>query len=393
VPLSAVPLSDVTRAHVQSLVEDQVREARRVEFKASVGTNDAARREFLADVSSLANAAGGDLLIGIEETDGVASAVVGIAEEAVDGEILRLENLLRDGLDPRIPGVQTRPVPLGDGRSVLVMRVPRSWAAPHMVTFGGLSRFFSRNSAGKYPLDVHEIRAAFAGAEDASTRLASIRRERLARIVAGDVMPMYAEGGRIVLHLLPFSALDPGEQVDTIRLASDLDQLHHLFRPLYSVGWNTRITFDGAVVEVPPRPDDLGTPSYTLVFRSGVIESVDALLLQPPGRPLPSFTLEENLIEGLRRNLALGAALGVGLPVAVAVSLLGVRGRVLALPERYLDSPRPFDRDDLIFPETLLETFEIDAPTVLRPTFDGIWNAGGFPRSVYYDEDGAWGKR
>lgn len=69
-----------------------------------------------------------------------------------------------------------------------------------------------------------------------------------------------------------------------------------------------------------------------------------------------------------------------------------MRGRVLALPERYIDRPAPFDREDILLLERLLETFEIDAAAVLRPTFDAVWNAGGWPRSVYYDEHGNWGQ-
>lgn len=389
-PLSGLRLTDITAEHLQSLIDNQVREARRIDYKAAVGSNDEARREFLADVSSFANASGGDLLIGVEATDGIASDVVGLPDGEVDTEVLRLENMVRDGLDPRVPGVQTQPVVLGNGRSVLVLRVPRSWAAPHMVTFRNLSRFFSRNSAGKYQLDVGEIRGAFVGAEDARQRLLSLRHERLARIVAGEVVAMPDEGGKLVLHLFPFSALDPSTQVDTVSLGLGSEH-HSLLRPLYPAGWSHRITFDGALVFTPITAEI--AVSYTLVFRSGVIESVDTGLLRPhPKDYIPSQSLEEAVIESLERNLALASAIGVGLPIVVALSLLGVRGRRLGVDGHYIDHPAPFDRDDLLPAELLLETFDVDAATVLRQIFDSIWNAGSWPRSIYYDEEGKWGK-
>lgn len=61
---------------------------------------------------------------------------------------------------PRIPGISMRAVPLKGKRFVIVIRIPKSWASPHMITKGS-SKFYSRNSAGKYPLDVFEIRTAF----------------------------------------------------------------------------------------------------------------------------------------------------------------------------------------------------------------------------------------
>lgn len=388
-PLSGVRLADITREHLKSLVDNEVREARRIDYKLAVGSNDEARREFLADVSSFANASGGDLLIGVAAKDGVATELAGVSGEDVDGEVLRLENIVRDGLDPRVPGIQTQAVPLGNAKSVLVLRVPRSWAAPHMVTFRNLSRFFSRNSAGKYQLDVGEIRSAFVGAESARSRLLELRGERLARIVADDVLDTPSGRGKLVLHLLPFSALTPGAEVDTVSLG--LGTAHHnLFRPLYTTGWDRRITFDGALVYTPATAEEEAA-SYTLVFRSGVIESVDTRLLRTDERNLiASQSLEQALIEGLERNLQLANAIGVGLPIAVAVSLLGVRGRWLAVGSGYIDRPAPFDRDELLPREILLETFDVRADRVLRPIFDMIWSAGNWPRSIYYDEEGNW---
>src|SRR4051812_9816459 len=108
--LASIPLDQLAKEHLQGLVEGTVAEGRELEFKASVGRDDAAKREFLADVSSFANAVGGDLLVGVAEEDGVAAALPGMTRSSVDGEILRLENILRDGVDPRIPGVQMRAI-------------------------------------------------------------------------------------------------------------------------------------------------------------------------------------------------------------------------------------------------------------------------------------------
>jgi predicted HTH transcriptional regulator len=61
------------------------------------------RVAFLAAVSAFANTGGGHLLIGIEATDGVASAIPGIVIPDVDAELLRLSNMLKDSIEPRLP--------------------------------------------------------------------------------------------------------------------------------------------------------------------------------------------------------------------------------------------------------------------------------------------------
>lgn len=49
------------------------------------------------------------------------------------------------------------------------------------------------------------------------------------------------------------------------------------------------------------------------------------------------------------------------------------------------------DRDALLIPEILVESCDVDSATVLRPAFDAIWNAAGWPRCVNYDATtGEW---
>src|SRR5437660_9991576 len=125
------PLESITEQDLLDLIANQVREDKRIEFKASLpGNSDKAKKEFLADVSSFANASGGDLIFGMQAQGGLASQLVGLQLPSVDAEILRLENVLRDGLDPRLPNVKFWPVIFVSGVA-LIIRVARSWIPPH----------------------------------------------------------------------------------------------------------------------------------------------------------------------------------------------------------------------------------------------------------------------
>ncbi len=46
------------------------------------------------------------------------------------------------------------------------------------------------------------------------------------------------------------------------------------------------------------------------------------------------------------------------------------------------------DRDILMIPELVTDSFTVDSTTFLKPCFDAVWNACGFPRSLNYSEDG-----
>jgi len=148
--------SAIDKADIDSLVQSKTAERRTLEYKAELplGTDDA-KREFLSDVVSFANSGGGDILYGVvDEKDangqptGIPHEATGLAAVNETSEQLRLENICRDGIAPRIAGLQLKAVSGFPRGPVILMRIPRSWAAPHMVTFRNLSRFYARNSAG-----------------------------------------------------------------------------------------------------------------------------------------------------------------------------------------------------------------------------------------------------
>jgi len=141
--------AQVSKPDISALVDNEVKESRTLEYKERLpGNTDDDKKEFLADVSSLANASGGHLLFGVKEKrdeDGRATGrpevAHGLAKINTDLEIGRLENILRDGLDPRVPGVRFREIAGFPKGPVIIAHVPKSWSAPHMVTYKGASRF------------------------------------------------------------------------------------------------------------------------------------------------------------------------------------------------------------------------------------------------------------
>ncbi len=66
------PLESITESDLQALVDAQTAEQRIMEYKQALLGNIADdKKEFLADVSSFANAAGGNLLFGIGGQAGI----------------------------------------------------------------------------------------------------------------------------------------------------------------------------------------------------------------------------------------------------------------------------------------------------------------------------------
>ena len=158
--LAGVRVDAVTEGTLQGLLG--VGENRSLDFKRDqYGNGLAARKEFAADVSALANTIGGHLILGIAEENGLAVEVTGVELDNVDAERVRLEQIARTGIQPRIMGLRIEPVPLANGRHAIVIEVPESFSRPHRVVIEGSNRFWARAGGGKYEPDVLELGALY----------------------------------------------------------------------------------------------------------------------------------------------------------------------------------------------------------------------------------------
>ena len=384
---------------VEALVTNGVKEARDLEYKETLpGGSEGDKKEFLYDVSALANASGGDLIFGVSEQrdangqpTGLPDRIVGLRGANLGQEQLRLEQLVQTGVDPRVPGLRMKPVTTSAG-DVLLIRVLKSWVAPHMVTLGGVIRFYSRNSAGKYQLDVREIRAAFLATNARGKEVREFRAERIARIAIDEASVVLSSPHRILVHVVPFVSLEPGFAVDVERASHHVD----LLWPMYTDATSRRFNFDGFLCHD-------GTSSYLQLFRSAALESVEAKLLdyeiadEVSGEPkmvIASRLYEEEIIVCVERALALQRRMLVPPPFFVMVALLGVKGYEMALGKNkrerhYLQRPT-IDRDHLIGDAIVIEEDSDNVAARLRPVFDTFWQAAGLARSLNYDVNGIW---
>ena len=349
-------INQIEQIDLQNLIDQEVREGKVIEYKRDLyGDNADEKKEFLADVSSFANTAGGNLIIGMDEEQGLPTQLVGVSLSNPDQAIQRLENIIRDGLEPRLPGVDMRPISLQapQGKHVILIRIRKSWIAPHRVSFRGDSKFYGRNSIGKYPLDVPELRTAFLLTESIAERIRNFRIDRIAKINANQTPTPINEGIKFILHLIPLAAFTGGVTIDIQH--HERHRLHE-FITLSGGGWNRRINLDGYLIFTGGRgqlPD-----GYTQLYRNGVVEAAHVYELPRENKPnsLPSVHYERIIWEGLSRYLQKFQDLDIEPPIYVFLTLIGVANSVLELPRGDFRNQFPtVDRDELILPEIMTD--------------------------------------
>ncbi len=371
---------------------DNVREGKSIEFKREMPARSHDEKiKFLAAVSSFANTVGGDLIVGLDAIDGIAHSITGVQIPNLDDEKLRLEQLLATCIEPRLPPVDIAILDVGENRHAIVIRVPRSWIAPHRVTLN--DKFYGRNSAGKYPLDVSELRGAFVQSETAIERIRAFRTDRLMRIAADQTPVLLHPGGRLVVHAVPISTVATGRMVDIVQ---EMEAGHVMPLPPGRMGHanDYRPNLDGLVTYTNAGGGPAG--GYAQVFRNGGIEGVDVLHVDDKTKTpyLNGPTFEAMIVDALRFNyMKFIKAHDLGYPVVVLVSLCSVLGCYVRTRSEF--GSRRYDNGSLTdnviaLPEVVIESDATEVAGSLRPIFNQIWNAFGFMGSTMYDQAGQW---
>jgi|GEM_PF-5377701 len=155
------PLEAIAGPDVERLVDEREIESQHLDYKAKsyVATTNG-HRDFLKDVTAMANAYGGYLILGIREDDanlGTPVTIEPVPDAASEKE--RLSRVALASIDPHIAGLDMRVIGTSAGE-VIVVRVPRSGRAPHMVLLGAFN-FWRRHGTNNNAMSVDEIGDAF----------------------------------------------------------------------------------------------------------------------------------------------------------------------------------------------------------------------------------------
>jgi len=385
--IADTPIESINEATLKMLIADEVDEQLRIEYKAELKytTNDD-KKELLRDVSSFANTAGGDIFFGISETKGKPVPIDGLAVADADKLTSTLEQMVRDGLEPRLSGHQVGFIRLESGKYVIVIRIPRSYAAPHRVAFQSTPQFWARRTNGKYFLDVSELRNAFLLSETAAEKIRGFRADRVSKLLAGQGPVILDKGPKLIFHLIPLDAFQTGRFVD-------LNSIKDQERSLGAIGWehvgrgpnHVRFNLDGFLVSHARGGDPKQGLACCQWFRNGIVESFSSLWYKTEKMRLLWNVFEDSLPKSVKRFLDVQEQLRVQPPIVALLTVCDVRNFTMVIEGSYHEirgDIDPIDRDHLLVPEVMIESYESDLQTVLRPMIDAVWNAAGYAESA-----------
>jgi hypothetical protein len=172
------PIDEIEFDDIANLVSEEVEEGIRLEFKRDLSTSDGqpdrwmrdqsaigrvARDDIAKEVVAFANAYGGVIIVGIDETEDHPPRAKNLASPQIPSVAdcaERLVRALRSIIDPPLPMLDVRGVvSSATGEGVILIRVPSSPSAPH--GFGTPPAAYVRHGSESKPLSMRELQSMF----------------------------------------------------------------------------------------------------------------------------------------------------------------------------------------------------------------------------------------
>jgi hypothetical protein len=362
------PLKDIRLQDLEALV-GVARESKTLEFKAEVPRkSDSDLVPFIAGVSSLANTAGGDFVLGVVAHEGVATAVPGVAVPNLDAEKLRLEQALANGLEPRLRG-STSKSSIAAPTSMWWLSACRAAGLDHIVSRQTIASMAATPAENIRSMSVSCARLS--SCPNPSLTGSEASGHNGLRGLGATKRPFrFPRWGRAILHIVPFP-------------------------PLSGIGRANQVAvnLDGFVNFVGDGRDR--TSSYAQFFRNGATEGVLALGTdEKNGRAyIAGPSLCTQIAFAVRQYVDVLNAYEMGFPVFALLSFTDMDGSTLRYNSGFgsgFSVAGPRSGTVITLPEIALEGPVKDAPAALKPVFNALWNAFGFLQCDMYDGQGTW---
>jgi hypothetical protein len=380
---------DITFEDIASLITNGVSESQNLEFKKEVWRrDDRAIKDMLKDISAMANAYGGILIIGMTEDEDTGQATEIINVPDAEDERDRILSSCLTNLQPRIIGIDIRV--LGDDKKILLVHVPNS-STIHQIIFAHLYQFWFRHDRQQSVMTYNELRDKFTSEQITQSSLKELINSRY---------NLNKRQGKTQLVLRAFPLVNKTNLNLKDEGIRDILKFSSLDRPN---GW----TFNFSTAIAKPTINGVmvggGTRKTLELFRSGyiegIIEDADGLMSETvrnfiatdgtqhmQAEILTGLAVIEYTLSFCNRVQSINSHLGQDTQYAIGIELHRVSSYYL--PESGLRGSqyhvKRWDEEEIIIDPIVLDT--MDPVKITKELGDRVWQAFGFEEEPFYKE-------
>lgn len=192
------------------------------------------------------------------------------------------------------------------------------------------------------------------------------------------------EGAKFAVHLVPLVSI-----ANDLKLPLDKLKQPTLLKPFFTTGWDYKINKDGYCT-FAKWPSSEKPHAYVQFFKNGIIESVDTGILmqrEENKKYIPFVKFEKDIIQHTYNYLQAIKTVDIKLPIALNITLFNISDYFVG----DYKLPRGKIRDSTLnLPTVIINSWDVKLETLLKSSYDLIWNHCGYEGSLNYDSNDNW---
>lgn len=254
--LNDVSINKIDIEDIENLIKDQEPENKHLEYKGEMEGREE-KSAINKAVCGFANADGGLFIYGLDEDKNKKPTVingVSLGGTSWDEKKRSLLSTIEANIEPRVD-VGIKEIGLGDDRVVILIKVPKSWNAPHCIkkNNGKIRSFYIRRDGSTNPMEFEEIKNMFDLNSNLQEKINGYRDVRVQNITSKN------DGSyNVIFHAIPFDAFSKS-RIDFQKAKIALQGKKFLYGSYFS-------DFDGLFIE--------GSKFKKKLFRNGIFEAI-----------------------------------------------------------------------------------------------------------------------
>lgn len=221
-------ITEIKLQDIENLIINQTPESKNLEYKGEMqGSKE--KETINKAVCGFANATGGLLIYGLEEDENKNPTLingVSLNGSSWDDKKRSILSILEINIEPRVD-VEIEKIELGDNKIVILIKVPKSWNAPHCIkkNSGKIRSFYIRRDGSTNPMEFEEIKTMFDLNNSLHEKINYYRDKRIS-YWSSKTNDKY----KVIFHAIPFDAFSKA-QIDFKKARNVLNKefLHGYF--------------------------------------------------------------------------------------------------------------------------------------------------------------------
>ena len=368
-----INLEDLTLEDVSKVFQNH-REGNTIEYKRDLQIySEKETKEFLADVSSFANANGGTIFYGIDEQDGL----VGIEIQELDTFRLRVQQKIEDGILPR-PGFKIKFLETSENKYIFIIQVHKSFSGPHAVKSS--DQYYYRSDAGKRRMDHFQLKNAFLQSNALKEEIEKFCNRKVSEILLKETPVQLSDEAVVAMFLIPINYWNDEIIVEPAKLKDSSSGFQIMD---FGVGHVER-NFDGFMIGNHNK-------GYLQLFRNGTILSVSSSITTnviDSKNYVPTTIFQEEIHLAFRRGLHLYKILEIGPPFLGVLFLIGAQNHFPPPPVIPVFRGKEIGKEVVRFPEIYVTDYPEAFVVYTKKWFDYLWQGFGLDKCPDISADG-----